>query len=90
MINRDIKNYIYECRRQGLDDGQIASKLGVDISWVKEFFKPEKNKVKPEVKKEPVKEKPVSGAAAKAIEEEISEPVPEPEKESETTEETNE
>lgn len=84
MIDKELKNYIYDMKRVGLDNRQIATKLGMDV---KEFnkicesaFETEKPaKVVLQEKPKPV-EKPVSGAAEpkpvpKQVDEFMNEPI---------------
>ena len=71
MTDKDFMNYIYESRRQGLDNGQIAAKLGMSTAELEEILEGDKKPVISEPvsmpkkeEKEPIKEKPVSGAGA--------------------------
>lgn len=71
MTDKEFMNYIYESRRQGLDNGQIAAKLGMSTEELKDILENGKTVIKSEParvpekeEKKPVKEKPVSGAGA--------------------------
>ena len=69
MTDKEFMNYIYECRRQGLDNGQIAAKLGMSTAELEDILENRKTVVKSEPapkkeEKKPAKEKPVSGAGA--------------------------
>lgn len=71
MTDKEFMNYIYESRRQGLDNGQIAAKLGISTAELEDILENGKTVVKTEPapaseneEKEPVKEKPVSGVGA--------------------------
>ena len=37
MNNMEFMEYVRDMKRQGLDDGQIATKLGIDISEFKQM-----------------------------------------------------
>ena len=68
MSNINLKTYINECVRQGLNNNQIAEKLGITISELRKISRDIYNAVesrKADIPKEP-----------KTVEEE--EPIPEP------------
>lgn len=66
MTDKEFMNYIYESRRQGLDNGQIAAKLGMSTAELEDILDNGKTVVKSEPAPAPQKEeeKPVSGAGA--------------------------
>ena len=75
MDNNEFMEYVREMKRQGLDDRQIATRLGIDISEFKQMCDDafNGNKIKPryedavlyEVPKKVETVKPVSGAGIK-------------------------
>lgn len=78
MDNKEFVEYVRDQMRMGLDHGQIAKKLGIDISEIKRRCDEADGKIvksvesaMPKSEKKP-KEKPVSGASVKK-------PVAEPE-----------
>lgn len=72
MDNKEFVEYVRDQMRMGLDHGQIAKKLGIDISEIKRRCDEADGKIMKSVESAMPKEKPVSGASVKK-------PVAEPE-----------